>query len=191
MRFSLKLQDHSGLFIWLHRLYEFHPVGGLRPGKRMTLKVTASVLMVRARNPETFMVRPGLISDTSLSAAHLVSERCPDTNTQAMSAGKHCIVCIQWKNSIKVQLSDHSTSPPAHSALHPALQTCRSVHLENRTSLPTFPALPILDLPDYSSFFRAQLTPHPPGPSWPHGNTCLCLGLPGTCKFMLFPHFSL
>ena len=140
---------------------------------------------------ETFMVRPGLISDTSLSAAHLVSERCPDTNTHAMSAGKHCIVCIQWKNSIKVQLSDHSTSPPAHSALHPALQTCRSVHLETRTSLPTFPALPILDLPDYSSFFRAQLTPHPPGRSWPHGNTCLCLGLPGTCKFMLFPHFSL
>lgn len=81
---------------------------------------------------ETFMVRPGLISDTSLSAAHFVSERCPDTNTQAMSAGKHCIVCIWWKNSSKVQPSDHSTSPPAHSALHPALQTRHSIHLKTR-----------------------------------------------------------
>lgn len=191
MRFSLKLQDHSGLFIWLHRLYEFQPIGGLRPGKRLTLKVTASVLMVRARNPGNLYGQ----ARSHIWHFSVCSSSCLREMSRHKHASHECWKALHSVHTMKKQRSSptkwsfHIT--PAHSALHPALQTCRSVHLQARTSLPTFPVLPILDLPDYSSFFRAQLTPHPPGRSWPHGNTCLCLGLPGTCEFMLFPHFSL
>ena len=107
---------------------------------------------------ETFMVRPGLISDISLSAAHLVSERCPDTNTQAMSAGKHCIVCIWWKNSVQVQLSDHSTSPP-HTL--PCIQPFRpAVPSTYKLVHPCLPSLSYL-------FLTCLTTPHSSGLSSP------------------------